>query len=275
MHKLVFFILAAVCCLQPATAQPSNNLTGILGAFGAETTLLLSQVQQKKEQVIQGTHFTEGILNGAPVVIAQTGIGKVNAAITTTLLLEHFKPARVLFTGIAGGVNPQLSPGDLIIGTRLAYHDYGAVIGDSLLRQPTKNPLTLQENPLYFPCDSMLVQLANTVSRQLVFEKIGGGTQALTPTTRSGLIVTGDVFVSSANTTQQLWQQLHAEATEMEGAAVAQTCWQQQVPFLVIRSLSDKANSHAAFDITRFYEVAAHNSARLVMAIVGALKGSE
>lgn len=271
MQKLLFCLLT--CCIGyvPVPAQQPAT-TGILGAFGAETNLLLAQLQQKKEQVIQGTHFTEGILNGAHVVIAQTGIGKVNAAITTTLLIEHFTPARVLFTGIAGGVNPALSPGDLVIGTQVAYHDYGSLTADSMLHQPTRNPISFKDNPLYFPCDSQLVKLAIRLGKHLHLQKIGSGAGSTMPAITSGTIVTGDVFVSSATATEQLRKQMLAEATEMEGAAVAQTCWQQQVPFVVIRSLSDKANGHAATDVMQFYQIAAHNSAQLVIALAGELR---
>src|SRR5882762_2957892 len=95
--------------------------TAILGAYGEEITLLLEKVQDKKESNIATLHFTEGVLAGRRVVVVLTGIGKVNAAITTTLVIEHFHPAEVLFSGIAGGVDPGLSPGDLVIGKKVAY----------------------------------------------------------------------------------------------------------------------------------------------------------
>src|SRR5882762_9543436 len=156
MTKTILLIVSLAFACATAHAQ----VTGILGAFGDETTLVLEQVQQKKEVVIQQIHFTQGLLRGRQVVVALSGIGKVNAAITTTLMLEHFHPSEIIFTGIAGAVDPDLSPGDLVIGTELAYHDYGWLLPDSLQRRPTRNPATLQENPFYFPCDTRLVQLA-------------------------------------------------------------------------------------------------------------------
>lgn len=265
MYKSLFsFIICLLLALRPM-AQP---VTAILGAYGAEIDLLLEKTENKKEIVIQNLHFTEGWLNGRKVVVALTGIGKVNAAITTTLMIEHFHPAEVLFSGIAGGVNPGLSPGDLVIGKKVAYHDYGT-LADSLILGPTRNPITLEKNPLYFPCNDTLIKLAEEVSRGLQLEKPKEGKPA--PHISSGLIVTGDVFVSSRPMTQRLWRQMKAEATDMEGAAVGQTCWQQQVPFLVIRCLSDDAGSDAERDIARFYQVAAHNAATLVIAITGRL----
>lgn len=246
----------------------ATPVTGILGAFGEEIKFLLTQVQQKKETVIQQVHFTEGLLQGKKVVIAQTGIGKVNAAITTTLMLEHFQPHEIIFTGIAGGVNAALQPGDLVIGTRVAYHDYGAIVPDSIIRKPTRNPFTLTENPLYFICDSILVSRARLIGNTISLEKIHRSTGDQAPQIITGTIVTGDVFVSSDKAAKDLVQQLQADATEMEGAAVAQVCWQQKTPFIVIRSMSDNANNNAHTDVAAFYQIAARNSARFVMAIL-------
>jgi adenosylhomocysteine nucleosidase len=260
-------IILLLICL-PTFISAQSQVTGILGAFGDETTYLLTQVQQKKETIIQQVHFTEGILQGKQVVIALTGMGKVNAAMTTTLMLEHFQPGAIIFTGIAGGVNPSLLPGDLVIGTRVAYHDYGAIVPDSMVRKPTRNPFTLKENPVYFTCDSSLVARARQVSTTISLEKIHRANGEQAPRIITGTIVTGDVFVSSNKAAQNLAQQLQADATEMEGAAVAQVCWQQKIPFIVIRSMSDNANNNAHADAVTFYPIAARNSARFVMAIL-------
>ncbi|HVU95763.1 MAG TPA: 5'-methylthioadenosine/adenosylhomocysteine nucleosidase [Puia sp.] len=260
--RLLLFIL--LLAPRPSIAQT----TAILGAYGEEISLLLGKVQDKKESVIAGLHFTEGTLNGRKVVVALTGIGKVNAAITTTLMIEHFRPAELLFSGIAGGVDPALSPGDLVIGKELAYHDYG-ILGDTLRLDSTRNPATTRRNPLYFPSSDRLIRIAENVGRNLPLEKPIEGRPA--PRVVTGTIVTGDVFVSSRVVTQRFWQNMRAEATDMEGAAVAQACWQQQVPFIVIRSLSDGADGEAEKDIARFYRAAAHNAAMLVAAITGQL----
>ncbi len=270
MHRNLLFL---VCLLtlnpsHPTAQTTSRPVTAILGAYGDEITLLLGKVENKKESNVGGLSFTEGELDGRSVVVALTGIGKVNAAITTTLVIEHFHPAEILFSGIAGGVDPTLSPGDLVIGKKIGYHDYGT-LGDSLVRDPTRNPVTHQDNPLLFASDDTLISIAEKVSRGLVLEKPIEGKPA--PHIVSGIIVTGDVFVSSQKATRRLWQQLNAEATDMESAAVAQTCWQRGIPFLVIRSLSDAADSDAEKDIHRFYRVAAHNAALLVIAITAEL----
>jgi len=205
------------------------------------------------------------LLRGRPVVVALSGIGKVNAAITTTLMLEHFHPSEVIFTGIAGVVDPALSPGDLVIGTEVGYHDYGALRPDSLEHWRTRNPISNESNHLYFPCDTRLVQLAYTASQVTKLERTG---DSVVPWIIKGRIVTGDEFISSEAATVALHKQLQASATEMEGAAVAQVCWQQRVPFVVIRSMSDKAGNNAHLDMQSFYHIAARNSANLVMNLV-------
>ncbi|MBT1703326.1 5'-methylthioadenosine/adenosylhomocysteine nucleosidase [Chryseosolibacter indicus] len=277
---LFFFILTAFYCNVSVSQVPLNSsnksvvkrnyndITGILGAFPDEINLLLTQVKQKKERSIQNILFIEGILNNRRVVIAQTGIGKVNAAITTTLMVEHFSPQQIIFTGIAGGINPELSPGDLVIGSKVAHHDYGTVTPDSMIVRPTRNPSTMLENPVYFKCDSMLILLSEEAGKSIKLEQITINHDARIPKVIKGIIVTGDVFVSSEKTTEHLRTRMNAEATEMEGAAVAQVCYQQKQPFIVIRSISDNANTKASHDIRSFYQVAANNSASLVMAIV-------
>lgn len=256
---------------RPRTVSPPparSDIMGILGAFPEEVKFLISHVQQKTEFVIQHILFTEGTLNGQHVVIAQTGIGKVNAALTTILLIEHFHPKAILFTGIAGATNPNLLPGDLVIGTTLAHHDYGTLTPAGTTRRPTRDPSSMQENPLYFRSDSSLIRLAQMAGKELVLEKINTPSGFRTPQLISGTIVTGDVFVSSALATKELRQQMNADATEMEGAAVAQISYQQQVPFLVIRSMSDNAGNTASTDVKDFYQIAARNSASFIMGIL-------
>jgi len=173
-----------------------------------------------------------------------------------------------VFTGIAGGVNPALAPGDLVVATQTTYHDYGTITPDSLKRRATRNPFTMQENPEFFVCDSGLVRAALSAGTSVSFEKIVTKSGIRTPRIISGTIVTGDVFVASLTATQNLRSRLQADATEMEGAAVAQTCWQQKTPFVIIRSLSDDAGNNASADVRSFYEIAARNSASLVFALM-------
>lgn len=269
MKKLIPVLLLCFACGLWAVCQP---VTGLLGAFPPELVLLQNKMQNKTDMLIQNIRFTRGILNGKVVVLAQTGIGKVNAAIATALMIEHFKPHEIIFSGIAGGIDTALAPGDIVIGTLLAYHDYGTLTDTGIRYGATKNPADILPNPLYFASDTNLVNKAVTAAGKLVLEKIRREEGSFTPLIKKGIIVTGDTFVASDVVTKRLRNDMHAAATEMEGAAIAQTCWQQNIPFLIIRSLSDNANNKASADVQNFYQIAASNAATLVMAIVKELK---
>ena len=262
---LVAFLFISFSCFSQREFRP---VTGILGAFDAEVEYLLSVATNKTGKVIQQVRFTEAELGGKKVVIAQTGIGKVNAAITTTLMIEHFMPREIIFTGIAGGTNAGLAPGDIVVGTRIAYHDYGTLTPDSLEVRATKNAFTAKENPLYYTCDKKLVDLAVLASAEVKLGKLKTSGGERYPKVITGTIVTGDVFVASAKAVRELRRRFNADATEMEGAAVAQVCLQQSQPFIVVRSLSDNASSGSMDEVKQFYKLAAENSANLVLGIV-------
>jgi adenosylhomocysteine nucleosidase len=266
--KKILVLLPGMCA---ALYSMSQEVTGLLGAFPPEVALLQQKMVNKKDTFIQQLRFTTGLLNGHPVVLAQTGVGKVNAAITTTLMIEHFKLHEIIFSGIAGGIDTSLAPGDIVIATAVAYHDYGSVTDSGMVYNPSLNAVTMQANPLYFTCDSGLVNKANTAAAGLSLEKLTRNGRMMPPAIKKGIIVTGDVFVSAESLTKHLRNTMHAAATEMEGAAIAQTCWQQKVPFLVIRSISDKADGKARKDMMSFFGVAAQNAAMLVEGIVAEL----
>jgi adenosylhomocysteine nucleosidase len=254
--------------------EEAQSPTAILGAFGDEVTLIESRLSEKREHKIQGITFFTGKLSGRPVVLARSGVGKVNAAMTTTLLIEHFKPREVIFTGIAGAINLELFPGDVVIAARVAQHDFGAALPDRFEHRGAPNPIDGKRNPVFFPADPRLLAAAEKVAARVEFDAIKIDGAERKPKIIRGVIVTGDAFISSPEKKADLRKALGADAVEMEGAAVAQVCWQQQVACLIIRSLSDRADANAQRDFANFYSVAAQNSARLVAAIAEQLSGS-
>ncbi|CCH55267.1 Adenosylhomocysteine nucleosidase [Fibrisoma limi BUZ 3] len=268
MKKLVvaFLLLAQTGLAQRYEPRP---VTALLGAFDEEVKLVQQSLQNRQVQVINGITFITGQVDGHDVVVAETGIGKVNAAMTTAFMLAHFRPQRVLFTGIAGGTNPDLQPGDIVIARQTAHHDFGYITFNRQKTNQTRNAITKEFNPAYFPADSALLKVAVETAKTVPFEAIPVTSRP--PSVIVGTVVTGDVFVSSEEKVQSLRSEYNADATEMEGAAVAQVCYQQQVPCLVIRSLSDKANANARNDMLTFFKTAARNSAKLVLAIVKGL----
>jgi adenosylhomocysteine nucleosidase len=270
-------ILVAIICLSVITLCSScspvlrgldaRSTTAILGAFNKEIIMLEEQLTNKHQQRIEGMKFVTGRLHGKSVVVAWTGIGKVNAAMTTTLLIEHFSPAQVIFSGIAGGVNPKLAPGDIVIAAETAHHDMGILGEDGFYNRGVINPLDGIRNPVYLPADERLLKLAEKAAEQVQLEKIKTTVGERSPRIIKGIVVTGDVFVASPEKGAELREKLNADAVEMEGAAVAQICYQRRIPHLVVRSISDKADTTARVDSMMFQEMAAKNSAALIAKI--------
>ena len=267
---LSFLLLVAAVPLR-AGEEPAPPVTGILGAMTLEVLLLTEALENPAPRVIEKLKFTTGKLNGRHVVVSRMGIGKVNAASGATLLLEHFKPSEVLVTGIAGGINPDLGPGDIVVAERTAHHDFGDLIAEGLRPKGTRNPITGQRNPVFFAADAELLNLADVSIAGLKLEPLQSAAGARTPRIIRGIVVTGDVFVADQQKKAALRKDFNADAVEMEGAAVMQICCQQGVPCLVIRSISDLADANAIKDSTSFNRSAAINSAKLVRDIVGQL----
>ena len=276
-HSLchILCLVAVIAIGSAALANDPPPITAILGAVGAEIDLIEQEIADQELQTFLGVRFTLGNLKGRRVVLAKTGVGKVNAAMTATLLIDHFQPAEVIFTGIAGGLNPDLLPGDIVIGAKTAQHDYGDYRVGGFTPSLARNPVDGKRNPLFFRPDRRLLQLAEQAAGRVRLEKVTAGVGERTPRITQGAIVTGDAFIASSSKKAELRDRFHADAVEMEGAAVAQVCYQQGTPCLVIRSLSDNADERADLDLKRFYRTAARNSATFVMALVELLAGPQ
>jgi adenosylhomocysteine nucleosidase len=275
--RLFYCLLLLLPAAPPVLSAQTNDksLTGILGAFEEEVEIIRQEIRNPKTLILLGTHFVTGELKGRNVVLAKSGIGKVNAAMTTTLLLVHFQPTEVIFTGIAGGVHPDLQPGDLIIAEKTAQHDIVIYSEDSFANYRIRNPFTGDLNPTFFPADEKLLRVAVRAKAHVKLDKILTHDGKRDPNIHTGIIVTGDAFVASSQKKVELRQRFQADAVEMEGGAVAQICYQRKVPCLVVRSLSNTADSDVDMDSITFYRLAAHNSARYVMQIVEELEKAD
>jgi adenosylhomocysteine nucleosidase len=280
-NKLTLMVLTCSTLLFTAcnselkkSASQSPSPTAILGAMPEEVEMLEGQLSKKNERSIEGIKFTDGQLMGRNVVIAQTGTGKVNAAMAAAILIENFHPKQVIFTGIAGAVNPQLSPGDIVIAEKTAQHDSGILTSSGLENKGAVSPITGRVNPVFFPADPALLQLAEYAAKNVALKKTKTSEGEKSPGIMKGVVVTGDIFVASPEKCEELRKTLGANAVEMEGAAVAQVCYQLGIPCIVIRSISDNANEKAAEDMEKFYKIAAMNSASMVVGIVENLSPS-
>jgi adenosylhomocysteine nucleosidase len=172
-----------------------------------------------------------------------------------------------VFSGTAGAIDKNLNPGDVIIGTAVGYHDFGSITNRGLNRSPTRDPITGQIDPLFFPAGPDLLAAARRAAK-IVQPSRGPRTDGPAPAIREGLIVTGDAFVSDSGARNQLRGDLNAAAVEMEGAAVAQVAARYKVPVIVIRSITDRADSQASGSYRQFLETASRNAADLALATV-------
>ena len=221
---------------------------GIIGAMNEEVVELLADMINQKSEEIGNLKFYEGELKGRDVVLVECGIGKVNAAMCATLLIERFKVDQVIFTGVAGGVNPEIEIGDIVISTELIEHDF-----DCSAFGMDKGVIPRMANSK-FKADEEMIALAEKVA----VEKFGEAR------VWKGRILSGDQFVASPEKIEWLREYFVGECTEMEGASVAHVCELLGVPFLIIRAVSDKANSEAHVDFKEFTLLAAKNSKMII-----------
>ncbi|MCO7175644.1 5'-methylthioadenosine/S-adenosylhomocysteine nucleosidase [Sporolactobacillus kofuensis] len=225
---------------------------GIIGAMEEEVALLKEQMGGVKEQEIAGCHFYQGELQGSDVVLLQSGIGKVNAAIGTTLLIDHFHPDHVINTGSAGGTNPSLNIGDVVLSSGVLHHDADATAFGYVLGQ-------IPGMPAVFLPEENLMKIADRIA-----SKVLQGHQIV-----EGWIGTGDSFMADAERIQALKVIFpKMMAVEMEAASIAQVCYQFNVPFLIVRSLSDIAGKQSNISFDQFLQTAAKHSAEFILSLI-------
>lgn len=269
MKTLAWLIWSIIILVTYSSAKSKDiSLTAILGALDTELKLIEEKMVDIQPEMVMGIKFLTGILHDRQIVLVKTGVGKVNAAMTITLLLNKFRPTEVILTGVAGGLNPDLRPGDIVIGKKLSQHDLGDYLSTGLKPKGVRNPVNGIRNPVFIPSDSWLIELAEQAATEVSLKSFLIEGIKRQPRVITGIIVTGDTFVSQDQKKKQLQKEFKAEAVEMEGAAIAQVCYQHRIPFIVLRSLSDKADSKASEDFKKFNKIAAQNSAELVIRLV-------
>ncbi len=225
---------------------------GIIGAMPQEVELLIASLDNKQVTKIANFNLYHGLINNVPVVIMQSGIGKVNATIATTLLIEKFNPQAIINTGSAGGLGDNLAVGDVVIGTNVAHHDVDVTAFGYKIGQ-------MAQMPIDYPCYKSLIAVAENASKQVNSKN----------TIHQGLIVSGDQFIASSEQFAKIKQNFPSVlAVEMEACAIAQTCYQFNVPFVVIRAISDLANEQASVSFDEFIELAGKQSAEMVIKLL-------
>lgn len=227
---------------------------GIIGAMAEEVELLHEHMTEARTTGRAGIAYAEGSFCGRDVVVCKSGVGKVNAAVCTQLLIDGFGVDAVLFTGVAGALDPALNIGDIVVSTDCMQHDMDVTaLGFPLGTIPFQDVSVFTAAP-------DLVELAASSA---------GGTFA--GQVMRGRVLSGDQFIASRDKVAALHAQLGGACTEMEGAAVAQVCAMNGVPFVVIRSMSDRADGSAPGNFAEFARQAAQISHRIVENMVRAM----
>ena len=250
----------------------TEPVVAILAAMPAEVEAIKTRMTENADHSIRGVSFTTGLIKDNRCVVVRTGAGKVNAAVTTTLLIEHFDLQAVICTGIAGGLTPGLSRGDIIIAEKVTYHDYGELTPNGFEPWQTWNPIKREPNPLFVPMDNELLSLAARVSESLELPKIDTGESDRVPKIVRGVVVTGDTFCTALNKRLELKERFDADAVDMEGGAVAQVCWQMDISTLLIRSISD-VDEEIDHGWDEWLKIASNNAATLVTTVIGEMNG--
>ncbi|NUK30844.1 5'-methylthioadenosine/S-adenosylhomocysteine nucleosidase [Parageobacillus sp. VR-IP] len=227
----------------------------IIGAMEEEVTILRDQMEGRKETVIANCEFSTGRINGVDVILSKSGIGKVNAAMATAILLERFRPNYVINTGSAGGFLAALNVGDIVISSEVVHHDVDVTAFGYEYGQVPGMPARYQAN-------KTLIDIAKRSAQEI------NNVQVVT-----GLIATGDSFMNDPARVEFVRGKFpELCAVEMEAAAIAQVCIQFAVPFVIIRALSDIAGKESDISFEQFLDTAAKHSARLVASMLSLLQ---
>lgn len=239
----------------------ANRLLGVISALPEEFAHLSDR--SGPVRTFGGLSFWQGQIAGREAVFVESGAGKVNAGVATSLLLDRFECGALLLCGVAGGLDPALGVGDIVVGTSHVQHDYGAHReGYFLTIQPGSRPSRggTDWHPGYPETDTLVTRLKAAVSR-LALDPLPAdvGVESRTPSVHFGTILTGDSFINAEDHRQRLHKEFDARAVEMEGGAVAQVArrWGGDIPFVNVRCLSDLAGRSSHLDFKAFLPVAA------------------
>ncbi|WP_282941683.1 5'-methylthioadenosine/adenosylhomocysteine nucleosidase [Paenibacillus sp. RC67] len=236
----------------------SYGKIGVIGAMKEEIEQFLQHMEQVNVTEKAKVQFREGLFHGKPIVLCKSGVGKVNAAVTTQVLIDTYGVDAIIFTGVAGAVDPELNVGDIVVSSESMQHDMDVTaLGFPIGTIP-------YEETSVFAADEALRQLAVNASGELFPGRV-----------KVGRILSGDQFIASRETVSKLYSELQGTCTEMEGASVAQVCVMNEIPHVIIRSMSDKADGSAHVNFAEFTVQASENSYRIVEHMLKQLQKAE
>lgn len=224
----------------------------IMGAMPEEIAPILEQLGDYKTTIYAKNTYYESTYKGVKIVVAGSKIGKVFSTLTATTLIEHFGATKLLFSGVAGAISPELSVGDLVVASKLAQHDLDiTAFGHPYGYVP--------EGAVYVEADTKMIELSKNIASEMG------------RVVKEGIIATGDQFVADERRKDWIGKTFDAIALEMEGGSVAVVCDALNIPFFILRSISDAADMDASFSFDEFLESSAIISAEFIMKMVDQL----
>jgi len=227
-------------------------LIGIIGAMDEEVSMLIGAMEESTTFNKADMTFYEGNIAGKELVVVRSGIGKVNAAICAQILVDKYNVEAIINTGIAGSLDKRIDIGDIVLSEDALQHDVDAVaFGYQKGQIPRMDTLS-------FKADAKLIELAKSCC-----EKVCTDIKVFV-----GRVVSGDQFIADKNVKNTIIDNFGGLCTEMEGAAIAQTAYLNNVPYLIIRAISDKADDSASMDYPTFEKKAIANSVKILTEMI-------
>ncbi|HKL80089.1 MAG TPA: 5'-methylthioadenosine/adenosylhomocysteine nucleosidase [Mobilitalea sp.] len=225
---------------------------GIIGAMEEEVNIIKSRMEEVVIKEIASMNFNEGTIDGKQVVVVHSGIGKVNAAICSQILIDIYHIDAVINTGVAGSLRNEIDIADIVLSTDALQHDMDATGFGYDVGVIPRMDISV------FPADSELINLAEKICKEEISE-VG---------IHTGRIVSGDQFISSQEKKMWLVDTFDGYCTEMEGAAIAQAAYLNRIPFLIVRAISDKADHSAEMAYSEFENLAIKSTVKLITGLV-------
>ncbi len=225
-------------------------MIGIIGAMSVEVDAIKDLVENKQTTVISGIEFVQGTINEKEVVVAQCGIGKVFASLCAEAMVLNFKLDYLLNVGVAGALSNKLGVASIAISSSLVQHDMDT--------SPLGDPIGMVSG----------INIVNFEADGVIIEKVEDAVKKAGINYEIGVIASGDQFVNSKDKKEWIVNNFNAIACEMEGAAIAQVAYVNQVPFCIIRAISDKADGSSHVDFIEFTKLAVKNSIKVIEGLI-------
>ncbi|WP_291651216.1 5'-methylthioadenosine/adenosylhomocysteine nucleosidase [Clostridium sp.] len=244
----LFIVISVLGGCSAENKNANDKVLGVIGAMEEEVELLKGKMDIKETIEVAGMEFYRGKLQDKNIVLVRSGVGKVNMATCTQILVDRFKVTAVINSGVAGTMDPELNQGDIVISTDAVQHDFDTTVFGDPLGEISRLGIT------FFEADKDMIETAKKASENVSGIHI-----------KEGRIASGDQFVAGGAIADRIKENFgQVSAVEMEGASMAQVAYLNNIPFVILRSISDKADGGADLSYEEFLPIAAKNASNLV-----------